>query len=442
MPPLIDTRHRLFGDVLSKVTEICRNFDSVIHLKEKSLFEQCHNLLEKKGEATGLAQVQQLMDRYFELSDEEKVQFFLDILENFGPDKKILDEAIKKWKEDSSISKTRELHFASEPKSQDLLRRINQAPQGTKGLVQMRADLIGFCQEHPELNELDKDFSHLFASWFNRGFLNLQLIDWDASANLLEKVIAYEAVHEIRSWNDLRQRIAYPDRRLYSYFHPALSDEPLIFVEVALTNNIPEAIAPVLQQERKTLNPNSATTAVFYSISNCQKGLKGISFGNFLIKQVVESLKEEFPKLDTFVTLSPVPYFRRWALKQKDNKETILNKVEIELIDILENTEVEELSDLIDENRKSFSKVLAKFLVVSRSPRGGATDPVSRFHLGNGARLENLHLLADLSESGIKNSWGCMVNYLYETKFIEKNHEAYLNNDEIKTSGKVSNLVK
>ena len=238
-----------------------------------------------------------------------------------GPDRERLSQAIEAWRAQPSDDDASGLHYASEPRRQELFRRLNRAPGGTAALVAMRAGSDSKLNDHPALNGVDRDLSHLLASWFNRGFLVLQRIDWSSPANVLEKIIRYEAVHEIRDWDDLRRRIDPPDRRCYAFFHPALIDEPLIFVEVALTAAIPSAIGPLLDKERTPLPQSAARTAVFYSISNCQQGLAGISFGNFLIKQVVEVLRRDLPKLDTFVTLSPVPGFMRW-LRQEDSAGT------------------------------------------------------------------------------------------------------------------------
>ena len=438
----IDSRKGFLGDLLTTVTDIGRNLDAVIKQQEKPLLEQCTALLSKQGEATGLAQAQQALRHYAQLSREEKCTFFYHLLENFGVDKAALDIAITDWQTNKTESSARTLHFACEPMSQNLLRRLNQAPNGTLALVNMRADLIGLIPKNPALKALDNDFSHLFGSWFNRGFLKLELMDWSTPAEVLEKVIAYEAVHEITSWEDLRQRAAAPDRRLYGYFHPALGTEPLIFVEVALTDHIPGAISPILAKQREHLPPEEATTAVFYSISNCQKGLKGISFGNFLIKQVVESLRHEFPNLETFITLSPVPGFRRWAKQQLEKPDAVTTAQQVELIKELESAPDREALWKLTKDNKALKHLAATYLLSARSPRGGATDPVSRFHLGNGARLEDIHLHGDTSENGMNNAWGFMVNYQYQIKSIEKNHEAYINNDEIIASPKVMSLLK
>lgn len=432
----------LLGDLLAKVTDIGIRMGAGKRLPEETLLHHCEELLRKEGEATSLAQASYILDRYQNLSVEEKRDFFLEILQHFGTNDAALEKAVEAWKQNKSSSSSRALHFASEPRSQHLIRRLNQAPNATLKLVNMRSDLLGFVRSHAELKALDQDFSHLFVSWFNRGFLQLERIDWETSAAVLEKIIAYEAVHEIRRWKDLRLRVAAPDRRLYAYFHPALGMEPLIFVEVAITAKTPEAIAPILCDERTHLNPNEATTAVFYSISNCQSGLKGISFGNFLIKQVVESLHREFPNLKTFVTLSPVPGFRKWSLAQPSNPDPLTTKQDLAFIVQLEKAKADGTLLAFISSDNKLKKLAAKYLVATRSPRGGASDPVSRFHLGNGARLENIHSTADVSPNGLDNAWGCMVNYQYTVADIEKNHEAYSNGDDIIISPTVHSLLK
>lgn len=432
----------LLNDLLSRVTDIGKRLDLSSKVEKESIVQQCERLMGLKGEATGLAHAQEILDRYKQLELEDKQSFFMELLNQFGMSGDELEKAIENWQQNQDQSSARRLHFASEPRSQNLLRRLNQAPGATLALVEMRSDLLKTLAENPVLKELDKDFSHLFASWFNKGFLQLQRIDWATSAEVLEKVIAYEAVHEINGWDELRQRVASADRRLYGYFHPALGTEPLIFVEVALTDQVPSAIEPILAKDRPALPPEKATTAVFYSISNCQRGLKGISFGNFLIKQVVETLRQEFENLETFITLSPIPGFRNWAFRQSDDPDTILNDRDLDLIDDLSVAETDGTIAAFAEDKSSLLELAAKYLVNARAPIGGAIDPVARFHLGNGARLENIHLLGDVSANGINNSWGCMVNYQYHVKDIEKNHEAYVNNDDVIVSQNVSRLVK
>ena len=286
---------------------------------------------------------------------------------------------------------------------------------------------------------LDRDVAHLLSSWFNRGFLVLRRIDWSTPANILEQIIRYEAVHEIRDWNDLRRRIDPADRRCYAFFHPALVDEPLIFVEVALTEQIPAAIAPLLAEDRPLVPIERARTAVFYSISNTQRGLGGISFGSFLIKQVVEELRRELPKLENFVTLSPVPGFVPW-LKQAD--DVPVSDEDRTLLENLEKPDWFEDAELAAQLRAVLEPLAAYYFLKARTPKGRLIDSVARFHLGNGARLERIDWLGDLSPKGLRESAGIMVNYLYRLEDIEKNHEAYANQGEVAASSAVKRLLK
>jgi malonyl-CoA decarboxylase len=303
----------------------------------------------------------------------------------------------------------------------------------------MRADLLSMMKGNKDLAALDRDVVHLLSSWFNRGFLVLRRIDWSTPANILEQIIRYEAVHEIRDWNDLRRRIDPADRRCYAFFHPAMPDAPLIFVEVALTETIPGAIAPLLAEERQPVAVERARTAVFYSISNTQRGLGGISFGSFLIKQVVEELRRELPKLDTFVTLSPVPNFMQWV---KEGKDVPLSDDERKLLESLDTPDWFENAELTAQLRPVLEPLAAHYFLKARTPKGRLIDSVARFHLGNGARLERINWLGDLSPKGLRESAGIMVNYLYRLDDIEKNHEAYANEGEVVASSAVKKLVK
>jgi len=305
--------------------------------------------------------------------------------------------------------------------------------------VAMRADLLGVTKDKKHLAALDRDIVHLLSSWFNRGFLVLRRIDWSSPANILEKIIRYEAVHEIRDWDDLRRRIDPADRRCYAFFHPALVDEPLIFVEVALTEQIPGAIAPLLAEDRQPVAVERARTAVFYSISNTQRGLGGISFGSFLIKQVVEELQRELPKLENFVTLSPVPGFMQWL---KQAPDVPVSDEERTLLGHLDRPDWTENEELVLQLRSVVEPLAAYYFLKARTPKGRLIDSVARFHLGNGARLERIDWLGDLSPKGLRESAGIMVNYLYRLDDIEKNHEAYANRDEIAASNAVKKLLK
>src|SRR4051812_8851997 len=312
-----------FSDLLSSISErgrtLLRRAGSADGKQDTSgLIELCEALLSGRGEASGTAMAREVLDRYRHLDDAGRLSFFETLARNYGPDRERLAQAIETWRAQPSDEDASDLHFASEPRRQELIRRLNRAPGGTSALVALRADLLRLMNGHKDLAALDRDVVHLLSSWFNRGFLVLRRIDWQTPANILEQIIRYEAVHEIRDWNDLRRRIDPADRRCYAFFHPALVDEPLIFVEVALTEAIPGAIAPLLAEDRAAVPIERARTAVFYSISNTQRGLGGISFGSFLIKQVVEELRRELPKLENFVTLSPVPGFVSWLKQASD----------------------------------------------------------------------------------------------------------------------------
>jgi malonyl-CoA decarboxylase len=432
-----------FSDLLSTISERSR---TLLRRREPAdgkddateLLELCEALLSGRGEASGTAMAREVLDGYHDLDANGRLTFFQELARHFGPDHERLKQAIESWRDEPSDGDASDLHFASEPRRQELFRRLNRAPGGTGELVQMRADLLGLLKNgRGELAALDRDIAHLLSSWFNRGFLVLRRIDWGTPANILEQIIRYEAVHEIRDWNDLRRRIDPADRRCYAFFHPAMPDAPLIFVEVALTETIPGAIAPLLAEQRQPVAIDRARTAVFYSISNTQRGLGGISFGSFLIKQVVEELRRELPKLDSFVTLSPVPGFMQWV-----NKEVPLSDDERKLLENLDTPDCFDNAELTAQLRALLEPLAAYYFLKARTPKGRLIDSVARFHLGNGARLERINWLGDLSPKGLRESAGIMVNYLYRLEDIEKNHEAYANEGEVVASSAVKKLLK
>lgn len=432
-----------FSDLLATISErgrtLLRRDSADIKQDADGLIELCGALLSGRGEASGTAMAREVLDIYQKLDAAGRRAFFEALVRDFGPDRERLAQAIEKWRAKPADEDASALHFASEPRRQELIRRLNRAPGGTSDLVAMRADLLGMMNGHTDLAALDRDVSHLLSSWFNRGFLVLRRIDWSTPANILEKIIRYEAVHEISDWDDLRRRIDPVDRRCYAFFHPAMVDEPLIFVEVALTETIPGAIAPLLAVDRQHLPIEKARTAVFYSISNTQRGLGGISFGSFLIKQVVEELRRETPKLDTFVTLSPVPGFMPWL---KQDKELPLSDEDREIIKRLDDPKWFENPETTAQLRGVLEPLAAYYFLKARTPKGKLIDSVARFHLGNGARLERINWLGDLSPKGLRESAGVMVNYLYRLDDIEKNHEAYANDGEVVASSAVKKLLK
>jgi malonyl-CoA decarboxylase len=409
----------------------------------ETLVELCEHLLSGRGEASGVALAREILARYGGLTTGPRIAFFEALATRFGPDEKRLAAVIETWRANPSENAVADIHRASEPRRLELFRRLNLAPGGTAALVRMREHLMDAMERRGDLAVVDGDFVQLFSSWFNRGFLVLRRIDWGTPAIILEKIIRHEAVHRIRGFDDLRRRIDPPDRRCYGFFHPALVDEPLIFVEVALTDGLPQAIAPILAVNRDPLELAKASTAVFYSISNCQRGLTGVSFGHFLIKQVVEEVSRELPRLSTFVTLSPAPGFAAWLQRERMSEASQVLSAETRAT--LANLDIEgwwQVPKLRQPVEQPLMRAAAWYFVNARTPARLPADPVARFHLGNGARLEQINWLADTSERGIAQSHGLMVNYLYDLDDIEKNHEAYAENRTIVASAAVKKMVR
>jgi malonyl-CoA decarboxylase len=439
-----------FGELLQTITERGRSLldragarRDAVAARSETLVDLCEDLLSRRGEASGVALAREILTRYGELTIGPRIAFFEALATRFGPDRRRLAAAIDACQREPSDEAVAELHRASESRRQELFRRLNLAPGGTAGLVDMREHLIDAMAHRDDLVAVDADFVHLFSSWFNRGFLVLRRIDWGTPAIILEKIIRYEAVHRIRGWDDLRRRIDPPDRRCYAFFHPALIDDPLIFVEVALNHEIPTAIAPILTSQREPIQPDKANTAVFYSISNCQKGLAGVTFGHFLIKQVAEEISREIPNIARFVTLSPVPGFADWLTSERA-KETsaVLDPDDRAVLANLDTTGWWQMADLRERLRAPLMRAAAWYFLHVRNRNGAPRDPVARFHLGNGARLEQIDWLADTSSRGLSQSHGLMVNYLYDLKSIEKNHEAYAETRTIVTSSAVRRLAR
>ena len=433
-----------FSDLLSTISERGRTLLRRAGPPEAKqdafeLIELCEALLSGRGEASGTAMAREVLDRYHDLDAAGRRAFFEALVRDFGPDREKVAKAIEAWRAQPGDGNGGQLHFASEPRRQELIRRLNRAPRGTSELVAMRADLLTLMNGRHDLAALDRDVVHLLGSWFNRGFLVLRRIDWSTPANILEQIIRYEAVHEISDWDDLRRRIDPVDRRCYAFFHPALIDEPLIFVEVALTESIPGAIAPLLAEDRQPVAIERARTAVFYSISNCQRGLGGISFCNFLIKQVVEALRRELPRLENFVTLSPVPGFMAWLKQEPDLP---VSDEDRPLLDNLSRPGWVDDAQLCAQLRAVLEPLAAHYFLKAKTSKGRLIDSVARFHLGNGARLERINWLGDISPKGLRDSAGIMVNYLYRLDDIEKNHEAYANQGEIAASSAVKKMLK
>ena len=437
-----------FGELLQTISErgralLARDRRGDSSTRSETLVELCEDLLSGRGEASGVALAREILGRYAELTIGPRIAFFEALARRFGADTTRMEQAIAAWRAAPTNSAVAEVHAASEPRRQELFRRLNLAPGGTAALVRMREQLMDTLDHREDLRAVDDDFVHLFSSWFNRGFLVLRSIDWSTPAIVLEKIIRYEAVHEIHDWDDLRRRIDPPDRRCYAFFHPALVDEPLIFVEVALTRDIPSAIAPILGKEREIVEIDKARTATFYSISNCQRGLAGVSFGNFLIKQVVEEVRHEVPKLSTFVTLSPVTSFANWLKRERaDEKSAALPDAEKAILTALDRPDWWRNEETASQVRDTLMRAAAWYYMRARNGRGTPLDSVARFHLGNGARLERINWLADTSDRAMTQAYGLMVNYLYDLDEIEKNHEAYAEGRTVVASGSVQRLLR
>lgn len=393
---------------------------------------EIEELLSGVGEVSGVRLARDILSQYQAMDESAKKAFFQHLAGKLDLDADQVIEAAQAYRTERNAQTLRRLTRAAEPRRQELLRRLNQAPGATDWLVRMRRDLLRMLPDSPELDVVDADFQHLFASWFNRGFLVLRRIDWHTPANILEKIIEYEAVHAINDWQDLRRRVLPGDRRCFAFFHPAMPEEPLIFVEVALCKGIPNSIQRLLDDGHQPLPEQEADTAVFYSISNCQEGLRGISFGNLLIKQVVEELASDVPGLKTFVTLSPVPGFCRWLKEEAEARPEIA-----QLLDRLESRD----PDTVSENSAHLRGLCAQYLVEAKGRDGRPADPVARFHLGNGALLHDIHALADKSANGWDQSLTIMVNYLYDLKQVSRNSERFMSSGEVLTSKAVRQLL-
>ena len=400
----------------------------------RDLISHCKRLLSERGEANSVAIARDLVARFVALPDDQQALFFDRLSHDFSPDPKAVLQSAQAYANEPSAPNLLRLTRSAEPPRQELLRRINRTPGGTSSIVAMRRALLACVKTQPALEAVEADFLHLLSSWFNPGFLQLQRVDWNSPAQLLEQIIRHEAVHQIDGWDDLRRRLQ-PDRRCFAFFHPQLPNEPLIFVEVALLPEMPGQIAPLIDKASKPLPSSQFKVAAFYSISNCQPGLKGVSLGNFLIKRVAEELKRELPQLKTFCTLSPLPGFARWARAgsvceglPKARAQALADAQQALLAacggDFDKITTAAALRTLNADASAALLRLGAYYLACHSPTRSG--DPVARFHLDNGARLERLNALGDLSVKGATQSFGLMVNYLYDLDKIEVHHEKFV----------------
>ena len=397
-----------------------------------TLVDLCDALLSERGEVSGARLAAEAMAAYQQLSDAGRAEFFSRLASHYAPDADAVARAVDAYRASPTPAHLHGLHVAAESRRQELFRRLNTAPGGTRTLVQLRADLLRTLAKHPDREIVAADLLHLFRSWFNRGFLVMQRIDWRTSALILERLIDYEAVHQIQGWDDLRRRLE-KDRRCYAFFHPALPDEPLIFIEAALTKGILGHVRPLLDPESPVEDPAEARCAIFYSITNTQLGLRGVSFGNFLIKQVVEDLSHEFRRIRKFATLSPIPGFRDWLMAHRGLMSPSLAALPLDT--------PASLTSVSDTQRDELMRLCAYYLL--RAKRGHApADPVARFHLANGARLARLNWGGDVSAHGISSSLGITANYVYRMADVEQNHEAYAKDYKVVASFGLERLAR
>jgi malonyl-CoA decarboxylase len=395
----------------------------------RELLALCESLLAERGEYTSTALARDALAAYQGLDERSRDEFFELLARHYSPSPEAVARAAGDYQADPSPQNLARLQETVEPPRQELFRRLNMAPGGTAALVDMRSQLLKGMKAHPQWRMIDYDLMHLLRSWFNRGFLRLERIDWRTSAIVLEKLIQYEAVHAIQGWRDLRRRLE-ADRRCFAFFHAQLPEEPIIFIEVALTRGMSAHVQPLLDLKSPVATVATADCAMFYSITNCQEGLRGISFGNLLIKQVAEELKREFPHLRRFATLSPIPGFRGWLGQSAER--ALLEKIE---------DPAWHLGEVPEKLQSDLTRLCAYYLLHAKQGEE-PLDPVARFHLGNGASLERLNWMGDSSEQGMARSAGLMVNYVYWLAEVERNHERYFREHAIIAAPAVEKLAR
>ena len=404
-----------------------------------SILSLCDDLISNKGAAFGITVARDITELYQTLSLDNKILFFKSINEKYRPSFTKVNEAIDVYKNSQNEKTLSDLFKVSEGKRRELFMRMNMAPNGTSIIVSLREDLLKILKENRDLVSLDEDLKHLFKSWFNPGFLKLKKITWDTKAAILEKIIKYERVHHMKDMNELKRRLG-EDRRFFSYFHPALDDEPIIFVQVALTNGLGRSIQEITKQSSG--DEKKYDTATFYSISNCQEGLSRVTLGNFLIKRVVYEIQEELPHIKNFGTLSPIPGFVDWFSYLEESKiKNILGNIKNQDVMFLKSKDLKIGDKRIIDNKEAIIKLVSHYIVNEKNSDGLPVNDVSRFHLGNGAIVEDIIINANISDVGFKRSFGVMVNYLYELKNIEKNHEEYMNKKKVILSDKLKRYL-
>ena len=413
-----------FQKILSSVMKGTRRLNRIgsksFGKLHKDINKAVDSVMSTTGEVSSLVYAEHLLNLIENQDDKGLKKFLLNLLSNYDIDTGKLIEDVKTYNNDKNDQNLKKINISAEPKWIELFRRLNSTSNGTSRLVKLRERIRAL--EDSDLKAFDSGLLKLFKYWFNPSFLVLEKIDWETPANILEKIIEYEAVHEINSWDDLRARLAPLDRQCFAFFHPLIPNDPLIFVEVALCSETPKSIQEIIKIDREETDIEKVNTAIFYSISNCQNGLLGISFGNFLIKKVAKTLKRELPELNQFLTLSPIPGLMKW---------------------------MEEYAPITFErcgdgncSDDELMKKTIKYLTESNRFDGMPNDPVGRFHIGNGASLERVNLKADLSKKGLSQSYGVMANYLYDLDVVEENHELFFENKIVQTSSEIKSLIK
>jgi malonyl-CoA decarboxylase len=419
------------GQKLFKKSNIKKNdSDSIIKL--------CDELLSNKGMVFGITVARDITNLYQELSQENKLNFFKKINEKYKANSGEVNKAIKIYTQSQNENNLTKLFITAEGKRRELFRRMNIAPNGTAIIVKLREDLLKFLKNNKDLVYLDFDLRHLFKAWFNPGFLKLERITWETKAVILEKIIKYERVHLMKDMNDLKRRLG-EDRRFFSYFHPALEDEPIIFVQVALTKGLGKSIQEIMKPSSD--GERNYDTATFYSISNCQEGLSRVTLGHFLIKRVIYEVQEELPNIKNFGTLSPIPGFVDWFSYLDENKiKTILGKSYNDM-SFLKSPDFKVGDVRVLSNKDNIIKFVAHYLIKEKDAEGFPVGDVTRFHLRNGAMINDIVVNANVSDAGFKRSFGVMVNYLYELDNIEKNHEEFVNKKKVIYSSKLKQFL-
>jgi malonyl-CoA decarboxylase len=401
----------------------------------------CHSLLSERGEVSGSRLAAEALDAYQALDDRARRSFFESLIREFSPDPEEVGRAGDAYRSSPSPEHLARLQKVVEPPRQELFRRLNLAPDGTRILVHMRSQVLQESDRNSRLKPIAADLAHLFTSWFNRGFLVLRRIDWRTSAEILEKLIQYEAVHQIQGWHDLRRRLE-TDRRCYAFFHPALPDEPIIFIEVALTREMSDHVQALLDPDSPVLDAESAEWAIFYSITNCQEGLRGVPFGSFLIKQVVEDVSKDLPRIKKFATLSPVPGFRKWLTEKAPALQSSSKLAPFAAaLAKLDSTQWIEDPALRADLPRQLLPLAAHYLLHAKLNQE-PLDPVARFHLKNGARLDRINWLGDTSATGLQRSVGLTANYVYKLPDVERNHELYVREHKVRASREIEALAK